>query len=556
MPLDTKGLQNGGNYLLALPWLCWIWVLTQPLPSLAGQWFPRVFDADTGERIGARIYVESVDGLPFTFGEIGGGSAVLYDVRRGNSVEAHTTVSDKMTGAGLPYGKYWVRVERGKEYVPQTFPISFSGPFGIEDSSFDDDSGIQLKRWINMAEAGWYSGDTHVHRSLRELPNLLLAEDLNVALPLTYWVTEFKETPLNNSRPKPRESPKPGLIKVDETHVIWPVNTEYEIFTVGLKQHTLGAVFALNHREPFDLQAHPVKAVAEAARKQGAILDLDKHNWPWSMMLLPLMDVDLYELTNNHLWRTEFLFKDWYPEYFPSYLGGEPKRQSYSENEWMDWGFANYYALLNCGFELAPSGGTASGVHPVPLGFGRVYVHTGRTFDFDRWMQGLERGRSFVTTGPMLEVLFNGRLPGTRFRAEQADSFELGIKGKASALQRITEVEIVVNGDIVATIPGKAVYREPCTVEFATSLKLAEGSWVAVRCFTEHGEKRRRFAHTGPVYISFDDKPLRPKRKEVEYLVKRVADEIERHRGVLPDEAVEEYEQALQFYQEKLREAR
>ena len=550
MPLDTRGSLIVGNQSRLIPLLWSALFLLATQLGFAGIWLPRVVDAQTGEQIGARIYLESEEGKWVTFGNIGGGPAIVHEVRRGNSVEVHTTLSGDFVRADLPDGNYRVTVERGKEYIPQEFQISVNAPFWLPGD------GIQLKRWINMAEAGWYSGDAHVHRSLRELPNLLLAEDLNVALPLTYWVTEFKETPLNNSRPKPRESPKPGLIKVDETHVIWPVNTEYEIFTVGLKQHTLGAVFALNHKEPFDLQAHPVKAVAEAARKQGAILDLDKHNWPWSMMLLPLMDVDLYELTNNHLWRTEFLFKDWYPEYFPSYLGGEPKRQSYSENEWMDWGFANYYALLNCGFELAPSGGTASGVHPVPLGFGRVYVHTGRTFDFDRWMEGLERGRSFVTTGPMLEVLFNGRLPGTRFRAGQAESFELEIKGKASALQRITEVEIVVNGDIVATIPGKAVYREPCTVEFATSLKLAEGSWVAVRCFTEDGEERRRFAHTGPVYISFDDKPLRPKRKEVEYLVERVADEIDRHRGVLPDEAVEEYEQALQFYQQKLREAR
>ena len=45
-----------------------------------------------------------------------------------------------------------------------------------------------------------------------------------------------------------------------------------------------------------------------------------------------------------------------------------------NERGWLDFTFQNYYLLLNCGFRLRPTGGTASGVHPVPLGFGRVYV--------------------------------------------------------------------------------------------------------------------------------------------------------------------------------------
>ena len=43
-----------------------------------------------------------------------------------------------------------------------------------------------------------------------------------------------------------------------------------------------------------------------------------------------------------------------------------------SERGWIDFTFKNYYALLNCGFRLRPTAGTASGVHPVLLGFGRV----------------------------------------------------------------------------------------------------------------------------------------------------------------------------------------
>ena len=64
------------------------------------------------------------------------------------------------------------------------------------------------------------------------------------------------------------------------------------------------------------------------------------------------------------------------------------------------YSIAGAYALLNCGFRLRPTAGTASGVHPVPLGFGRVYVHLPDGFDYAAWMKGLGAGRSFVTAAP------------------------------------------------------------------------------------------------------------------------------------------------------------
>lgn len=55
------------------------------------------------------------------------------------------------------------------------------------------------------------------------------------------------------------------------------------------------------------------------------------------------------------------------------------------------------------------------GVHPVPLGYSQVYVHTGRKFDLKEWLRGLKAGRSFVTTGPVLFGTVDGKLPGEKF---------------------------------------------------------------------------------------------------------------------------------------------
>src|SRR5262249_34988281 len=68
-----------------------------------------------------------------------------------------------------PAGKYTITVERGKEYFPLTRQIEI-GDKPVEES-------FKLRRWIDLPDRGWHSGDTHVHRTLDELPNLLMAED-------------------------------------------------------------------------------------------------------------------------------------------------------------------------------------------------------------------------------------------------------------------------------------------------------------------------------------------------------------------------------------------
>src|SRR5688572_4758915 len=353
-----------------------------------------VFDADTGKPLPSRVYIQGATGS-WHFAKAA--SAVEYRKQKDFDpacVEMHTTVSADPFTATLAPGTYTVLVERGKEYFPESREVQLK----------DEDVKIQIRmrRWINMAERGWYSGDTHVHRSLAELPNLLLAEDLNVAFPLTSWVTDAFASPAKG-RTNADQQTRAELVWVDKTHLIYPRNTEYEIFRVGPKSHTLGAFFVLGHQTLFEAGVPPVRPIAEQAHREGALLELDKHNWEWSMMLVPIMKVDLYELANNHIWRTEFGYRG-YGVQAADYMRVERDAKGWTERGWIDYGFQNYYALLNCGFRLRPTAGTASGVHPVPLGFGRVYVRLKVGFSYEAWVKGLNEGRSFVTTGPMLFV--------------------------------------------------------------------------------------------------------------------------------------------------------
>jgi len=73
---------------------------------------------------------------------------------------------------------------------------------------------------------------------------------------------------------------------------------------------------------------------------------------------------------------------------------------------------------------------------------------------------------------------------------------------------------------------------------------------VAIRCFGEPEPGRTRFAHTAPWHFIHPEKPLLPSVDEIDFLIDRVASQIERSNETLPPKAIKEYEQALQAYQD------
>ncbi|MSU48623.1 MAG: hypothetical protein EXS37_05925 [Opitutus sp.] len=531
---------------LAAPWReterFWQAKLTQARPRgtrLTG----RVVDAGTDGPLAARVYLRDGDGR-WHFVEPAGpdGATARYGkVARANpeSVEMHTSVSAHPFQAELPPGRYTLIVERGKEYFPATSEVVI----GTEPV----DVRVPLQRWIDMAGRGWFSGDTHVHRAMDDLPTVMLAEDLNVAFPLSFWVTRAFEPPSAGDKNLGGTIPS-ELVEVDRTHVFWPRNTEYELFTVGPKRHTLGAVFVLGHSSIFTGGAPPVAAVAEWAQAEGALLDLDKHDWPWAMALPPLMGVQLYELANNHLWRTKFAFTNWStpaPPHLRPPLGGGTG----GEREWIHYTLGNYYALLNGGFRMRPTAGTANGVHPVPLGFGRVYVHLPDGFSYDAWKRGLNTGRSFVTTGPMLLARVNDRDPGEVFPAKPGESFR--ITGTVVSEQPVSFGELIHNGTPVRTLRMQNKKSPTGAFEntFDAEIALEDSGWLAVRCWEDRPEGRVRYAHTAPWHVEIAGRPLQAPAEDREHLVTRMRDEIGRSRDVLPPSALAEYQQALAAYE-------
>jgi hypothetical protein len=80
-------------------------------------------------------------------------------------------------------------------------------------------------------------------------------------------------------------------------------------------------------------------------------------------------------------------------------------------------------------------------------------------------------------------------------------------------------------------------------------IELDRTSWVALRCLQPFPAGRYRFAHTAPWHFQFGDQAIVPRREQVDYLVKRVKDEIVRHQDRLPEDALEEFRRALEIYE-------
>ncbi|MGY8770534.1 MAG: CehA/McbA family metallohydrolase [Pirellulales bacterium] len=509
-----------------------------------------VIDADTKQPIPARVYLTSEDSTPYYFTTSDQqGSAVRYEKQHRRtpiSFEFHTTVSAHACSATVPAGKYTLTIEHGKTYFPVTRTIE------VKDTAVG--LRVPLKRWINMADKGWYSGDTHIHRTIENLHNVVLAEDLNVTFPLTNWVTFADRLP--SAGDKNVDDKIPGkLIHVDPTHVIWPRNTEYEIFTVGERRHTLGALFVLGHKEQLKQTVPPWKPVIDATRKAEphVMFDMDKQAWPFAMTLPPITPDALYELANNHMWRTEFAFCTWTtpaPAYMQPPYGGTQG----GEREWIDNTLGMYYTLLNCGFRLPPSAGTANGVHPVPAGFGRVYIHQPDGFHYEDWIKKLAKGNSFVTTGPMLFATADSEGPGHIFQLKSTDKQPetIPIHIEIASETPLSYAELLVNGHpelklrFVNQKTEQGAYQ--CSID--TEVTPSRSGWFAVRCWELRTDSKDRFAHTAPWYVEKDDRPVQVLLHEKNYLISRMQAEIDRSQGTVSPAAMEEYRQALKHYQE------
>ena len=162
-----------------------------------------------------------------------------------------------------------------------------------------------------------------------------------------------------------------------------------------------------------------------------------------------------------------------------------------------------WYRLLNAGLPVMPSGGTdaMTDLHrTMALGSARVYVRPDGPFTWDSYLAGLKAGRSFVTTGPMVELTVESKQPGDVLaRGGREVAFTLDVY---SAMP-VDSVAIVVNGRALWSAP---VMVAPFSQHLTGRLRLPAGGWVGARVVGPVVDRwpamaSRTFAHTAPIWI-------------------------------------------------------
>jgi hypothetical protein len=255
---------------------------------------------------------------------------------------------------------------------------------------------VRLRRFVDMAGAGWYSADMHVHRDPADIPLVLRAEDLHFVPTITthVWSTEVSQ---------PWKSPPEFPVVVEPGRIFTANAQEVERIQGGP-----GAVILLARDLPLPFtgyELHPPSVTyTRRVHEIGGYVEGDKLFWVDTIVNAALGEIDFVELNCNHflprLVDTDLAAWSHWPLEF-GYRG--PRGFAL-------WMMDLYYRILNSGMELPLSAGSANGVKATPVGYDRVYVRLGEeAFDYPSFMRALKQGRSFSTNGPILELDVDGR---------------------------------------------------------------------------------------------------------------------------------------------------
>lgn len=444
-------------------WMCWGLLVALLCPELAvaqiGVIDFQIVDSESKEQIPARIHLWDSKGkvirppaLPF-----------WHD---------HFVCNGKVR-LRVPPGDYRFEIERGPEY--RIHYGNFRMLPGARESKV-----IPLKRILDMSEKGWYAGDLHIHRPVKDVPLLMQAEDLYVAPVITWWNKENLWSGL--------DLPDESLKLVDGKRWMHVLSGEDERDGGALLYHNMSEILDITAGEKTFPSS--MEYLIPIRRMPGVHVDIEKPFWWDTPLWIASGMVDSIGLLNNHMQRSKVL---------PNEAWGKPRdaRRFPGVHGNGKWSQEIYYQILNTGHRIAPSAGSASGVLDNPVGYNRVYVHCGDDFNWNNWWKNLKAGKVVVTNGPIMRPLVNGQLPGHVFEAPAGETLSLQPTLNLAIQDKVEYLEIVRDGLVIENVPldeyAKMGGRLP-KVEFK------ESGWMLIRAVTNN-PKTYRLASSGPYYV-------------------------------------------------------
>ena len=352
---------------------------------------------------------------------------------------------------------------------------------------------VEIERWTDQRSAGWYSGESHIHanygyghwyntpRSMRlqcsgeELIvcNFMVAnsdgdgvfdreffrgkpDPLSTPGTILYWNEEFRSTIWGH------------MTLLNLKQLVTPIYTGFahtthphdHVTNADIADHTHDQDGLVNYTHPVHSLQDPY-ATAYAAKEMPIDVALGK---------IDSMDV----MGSNHAANLPI-----------------------------------WYKLLNCGFQVPASAGTDCFLNRINSrlpGGDRVYVRVEGEFNYERWIEGLRAGRTFVTNCPMFEFTVDGKPAGETI--SRGAPGRVRVQGAVKSLHPLDKVEVVSNGQVV----GEAnINGDGRTVPVDIEIPIERSGWIALRASGPPHEDLPRgyvYGHTSPVYVKVEGRPV------------------------------------------------
>jgi hypothetical protein len=496
----------------------------------------------------------------------------------------------------LPPGKYEVTYNRGPEYLflKKTITVPSTLTRSVSEGTPEHHESFRMKRWIKLADLGWISGDHHVHAAgcahyeaptegvtPADMMRHILGEDLNVGCvlswgPCWYFQKQFFEGAVHKLSTKDHimrydvevsgfPSAHAGhlcLLRLKEDDYEYPQPAEFDWKYAGKTGHFKGQkTEEIGEWPTWDLP------ILKWGKEQGGVVGFSHSGWG---LALPDYGPGGERIPITYPQRPNAMrgkAADKLPDYAMPLFDGIGANEFVVDTvhgvcdfiSAVDtpavWELNTWYHTLNCGMTTRISGETDFPcIYGDKVGLGRGYVKaatSGRgadaAVDFDKWIDGIRDGRSYVCDG--LSHLIN-------FTANGFGVGEQGDKGRASFLaaksgqklslkvtvaaylneepekyngrvikdtrldekpywhverarmgdSRKVPVELIVNGypvekrEIVAD--GKL---NDLTFDFTPKIS----SWIAIRIFPS--------SHTNPIFVELDGQPIRASKRSAQW---------------------------------------
>ena len=437
-----------------------------------------VVEAGTQRSTPVRLGFRSKEGryIPpyghFADNDIAQGQMYSSDLRLGDDCFAYV---DGTFQIELPAGEVYVEITKGFEYEPVRQKL--------EIKPGQRELKLEIGRFTDLRSQGWLTADSHVH-FLPPATAVLEAEaeGLNlVNLLVTQWGNLFSNVGdrSHGSLTSPDGETMVRVGSENRHHVLGhfgllgePV---FPLSTDGPHEGSIGSPLWMSLTE-----------MAEICRKRDG-LAVSAH-FPYgngeAAAAIATSKIDAVELLP---WRVD--------------------RPGSFDLNYYDW-----YHTLNCGYRVPVVGGSDKMGAYIPVGANRTYAYLGQEeFSFANWAQAVRRGNTFATTGPLLQLSVDDRVPGEEIKLGAAGG-TVEVRVEAQGFAPFERVEVIYNGKVVASREERAGTRQMVLKE---RVQVPGPGWLAARCASRSwwppepaGLVFQFSAHTSPVYLVVPGKEL------------------------------------------------